>query len=222
MRYSAEELDRLKSETDWAKVDATTRQEIERQADADDGPLPEGWEDTVVLGIPAPKRGVYLRLDPHMLDWFKARGAGYQTHINAVLRAFVQAKDTNIVSDLVRHPQGRIADHISRVGEAQVCTSIIVAAELRNGAAKRGAPRLTTQLETVLGALDVLAFEAPADAAYGLIRTRLEQQGRPIGGNDLLIAAQAVALGYTIVTDNEGEFARVEGLPRENWLRSSG
>ncbi len=55
MRYSAEELNRLNSETDWAKVDATTRQEIERQAKADDGPLPEGWEDTVVVGIPAPK-----------------------------------------------------------------------------------------------------------------------------------------------------------------------
>jgi uncharacterized protein (DUF4415 family) len=93
VRYSAKELGSLKSETDWAKVDATPRQEIERQADADDGPLPEGWEETVVLGIPAPKRGVYLRLDPDVLDWFKARGAGYQTRINAVLRAFVQAKE---------------------------------------------------------------------------------------------------------------------------------
>ena len=127
--------------------------------------------------------------------------------------------DTNILSDLVRHPQGRIFEHIREVGEAQICTSIIVAAELRYRAAKRGSPRLATQLEVVLGALDVVPFEAPADTAYGLIRTRLEQIGRPIGGNDLLIAAQAVALGYTIVTDNEGEFARIDGLPRENWLR---
>ena len=129
--------------------------------------------------------------------------------------------DTNIVSDLVRNPQGRIVGHIRRVGEAQVCTSIIVAAELRYGATKKRSPRLATQLEAVLGALDVLPFEAPADTAYGLIRTQLEQIGRPIGGNDLLIAAQAVALGYTIVTDNEAEFARIDGLPRENWLRSS-
>jgi tRNA(fMet)-specific endonuclease VapC len=126
--------------------------------------------------------------------------------------------DTNIVSDLVRHPQGRISDHIREVGEAQVCTSIIVAAELRYGATKRGSPRLVTQLEAVLGALAVLPFEAPADTAYGLIRARLEQIGRPIGGNDLLIAAQAVALGYTVVTDNEGEFARINGLLHENWL----
>ena len=127
--------------------------------------------------------------------------------------------DTNIVSDLVRNPQGRAAEHIRRVGEVQVCTSIIVAAELRYGAAKRGSPRLARQLDAVLGVLDILPFEAPADAAYALIRTRLEQIGRPIGGNDLLIAAQAIALGYTVVTDNEGEFARVDGLLRENWLR---
>jgi tRNA(fMet)-specific endonuclease VapC len=127
--------------------------------------------------------------------------------------------DTNMVSDLVRHPQGRISEHIREVGEAQICTSIIVAAELRYGAAKKGSPRLAAQLEAVLGALDVLPFEAPADTAYGLIRTRLEQIGRPIGGNDLLIAAQAIVLGYTIVTGNEGEFARVDGLSRENWLR---
>jgi tRNA(fMet)-specific endonuclease VapC len=128
--------------------------------------------------------------------------------------------DTDVVSDLIRNPQGRVAEHIRKVGEARVCTSIIVTAELRYGAAKKGSPRLTTQLEAVLGALDVLSFEAPADAVYGLIRTRLEQAGRPIGGNDLLIAAQTIALGYTIVTDNEGEFARIEGLPRENWLQT--
>jgi len=127
--------------------------------------------------------------------------------------------DTNVVSDLIRNPQGRVAEHIRKIGEAQVCTSIIVAAELRYGATKKGSPRLTTQLEAVLGALDVLPFEAPADAAYGLIRTQLEQAGRSIGSNDLLIAAQAVALGYAIVTDNEGEFARIDGLPHENWLR---
>lgn len=127
--------------------------------------------------------------------------------------------DTNMVSDLVRHPQGRIAEQIRRVGETQVCTSIIVATELRFGATKKGSARLIAQLEQVLGALDVLPFEAPADAAYGLIRSRLEQAGTPIGGNDLLIAAQAVALGHIIVTDNEREFARVPRLRRENWLR---
>jgi tRNA(fMet)-specific endonuclease VapC len=126
--------------------------------------------------------------------------------------------DTNIVSDLVRNPQGRVAQHIRKVGEAQVCTSIIVAAELRYGAAKKGSPRLSAQLAAVLGVLAVLPFETPADAAYGLLRTRLEQAGTPIGANDLLIAAQTLSLGYTIVTDNEKEFTRVRSLRRENWL----
>ena len=103
--------------------------------------------------------------------------------------------DTNIVSDLVRNPQGRVAQKIRKVGEQRVCTSIIVASELRYGAAKKQSPRLTTQLQAVLSALEVMPFESPADAAYGTLRARLEKAGRPIGGNDLLIAAQALALG---------------------------
>ncbi len=127
--------------------------------------------------------------------------------------------DTNIVSDLIRNPQGHVAKHVQDLGETKVCTSIIVAAELRYGAAKKQSPRLAAQLQAVLGALEVLPFEAPADATYGLLRSRLERAGGPIGGNDLLIAAQTIALGYTIVTDNEREFSRIDGLARENWLR---
>lgn len=129
--------------------------------------------------------------------------------------------DTNIVSDLVRNPRGRVTECIRGLGDARVCTSVFVAAELRYGAAKKGSTRLTAQLEAVLGALEVLPFEAPADEVYGRLRARLEKAGRPIGGNDLLVAAQAVALGHTLVTDNEREFARIDGLPRENWLRGA-
>ena len=129
--------------------------------------------------------------------------------------------DTNIVSDLVRNPEGRMAERIREIGETKICTSIIVAAELRYGATKKASPRLTAQLEAVLGALDILPFEGPADTTYGLIRNSLEKTGQPIGGNDLLIAAQAVALGYTIVTDNIREFGRIDGLSCENWLREA-
>jgi tRNA(fMet)-specific endonuclease VapC len=129
--------------------------------------------------------------------------------------------DTNILSDLIRHPQGRVAEQIRRVGEAEICTSIVVAAELRFGAAKRGSARLTQQLEMVLSVLEVVPFEQPADANYGTIRAQLELAGTPIGGNDLLIAAHAKALGCTVVTDNEREFGRVDGLACENWLRGS-
>lgn len=127
--------------------------------------------------------------------------------------------DTNILSDVIRHPQGRCAARIGQFGEDAVCTSIICAAELRFGAAKRNSARLTAQLEAVLGALEILPWEAPADQHYGRLRAALEGAGTPIGGNDLLIAAQAVALGLVLVTDNEREFGRVVGLICENWLR---
>jgi tRNA(fMet)-specific endonuclease VapC len=127
--------------------------------------------------------------------------------------------DTNTVSDIIRNPQGRVVEYIKVVGEKQICTSIIVAAELRYGVVKRGSLRLVTQLDAVIATLEVLPFELPADAAYGLIRSRLEHAGKPIGGNDLLIAAQTLTLGHTLVTDNEREFSRVDGLIIENWLR---
>ena len=126
--------------------------------------------------------------------------------------------DTNIISDLVRNPQGRAAQRLSDVGGDAVCTSIIVAAELRYGCAKNGSKRLMRAVEAVLGEIVVLPFDVPADAAYGGIRAALELEGRPIGGNDLLIAAHASALGATLVTANMGEFERVRGLKVENWL----
>ena len=127
--------------------------------------------------------------------------------------------DTNIVSDLVRNPQGKCAARIAAVGESSVCTSIIAASELRYGALKKNSIRLTRQLEAVLSVLEVASFETPADALYAKVRTKLEAAGTPIGGNDLLIASHALALGLTLVTDNEREFARVGGLRIENWLK---
>jgi tRNA(fMet)-specific endonuclease VapC len=126
--------------------------------------------------------------------------------------------DTNIISDLIRRPSGAVASHIARVGEKNVCTSIIVAAELRYGCAKNSSKRLLQAVESLLGELDVLSLEEPVDMEYGRIRAQLEQKGSPIGGNDLLIAAHALAVDATIVTANVNEFARVEGLKVENWL----
>jgi len=127
--------------------------------------------------------------------------------------------DTNILSDLVRHPQGRVAVRLSEVGDREICTSIIVAAELRFGAEKKGSEQLTRQLERILAAIDIRPFDAPADAAYGKLRARLEAAGAPIGGNDMLIAAHALAMGCAVVTDNEREFTRIGDLKVENWLR---
>jgi tRNA(fMet)-specific endonuclease VapC len=127
--------------------------------------------------------------------------------------------DTNILSALVREPQGVVSRHIARVGERQVCTSVVVAAELRYGAAKRGSARLTAQVEAILAAMEILPFESPMDRAYAEARVALERRGRPIGGNDLIIAAQVLAIGGILVTDNEREFSQIAGLATENWIR---
>jgi tRNA(fMet)-specific endonuclease VapC len=126
--------------------------------------------------------------------------------------------DTNTLSDLIRRPQGRIADRLAEVGEDRVVTSIVVACEVRYGAAKRGSKRLTRQVETVLGAIAVLPLETGVDRHYAEIRAVLEKHGTPIGANDLLIAAHARTLRAVCVTANMMEFARVPGLKVENWL----
>jgi len=126
--------------------------------------------------------------------------------------------DTNIISDMVRNPRGKSASRIAGAGENNICTSIIAAAELRYGCAKSGSARLRKALEDLLGEINVLAFDAPADADYGAIRAELEASGRSIGSNDLLIVAHAVAIGATMVTAHRDEFSRVRGLKVENWL----
>ena len=127
--------------------------------------------------------------------------------------------DTNIVSDLIRNPQGGAAGMLAKVGETDVATSIVVAAELRFGAIRKGSQRLTMQLDAVLRLLPVLALDGDVDIRYGIIRTDLERRGIPIGGNDMLIAAHALSLGAILVTDNVREFERVGDLRIENWLR---
>ena len=126
--------------------------------------------------------------------------------------------DTNILSQLVRQPQGPVAGRIADVGEDKVLTSIVVACELRYGAVKRGSRKLTRQVEAVLGAITILPLEAGSDRHYAAIRTALEKKGTPIGANDMLIAAQARAIGAICVTDNVAEFKRVPALTVENWL----
>ena len=126
--------------------------------------------------------------------------------------------DTNILSHLVREPQGRVANRIAEVGEDAVCTSIIVAAELRFGAAKSSSKHIKDRVHRILSAMNVMPLDPPADQHYGDIRQVLEKRGTPVGPNDLLIAAHARAMGLIVVTANVKEYARVPGLATENWL----
>ena len=127
--------------------------------------------------------------------------------------------DTNIISDLVRRPRGKVASRIAEVGEDSICTSIIVAAELRYGAEKSGSKQLSERVDLLLSALEILPLEPPADRRYGELRQHLTRRGIPIGPNDLLIAAHALAADVTLVTANTREFERVPSLRVENWLR---
>ena len=125
--------------------------------------------------------------------------------------------DTNAVSHMIRRPESDLARRVAALEEGDFAISVIVAAELRYGVERRGSVRLMRQLEAVLAAIDVLPLEEPAARHYGAIRSALEGIGRPIGRNDLLIAAHARALGATLVTNNVGEFQRVPDLAVEDW-----
>jgi tRNA(fMet)-specific endonuclease VapC len=127
--------------------------------------------------------------------------------------------DTNIVSDMIRNPRGSAAKRFARIGANDVGISIIVAAELRYGALRRGGAKLGGTIEGLLERVAIVPFDDPADRCYAQIRVQLENAGTPIGRNDTLIAAHALALGCTLVTDNEREFSRVQSLQIENWLR---
>jgi tRNA(fMet)-specific endonuclease VapC len=127
--------------------------------------------------------------------------------------------DTNIISDLVRNPGGLAAERLARVGDDEIATSVIVAGELRYGCLRKGSARLTERVEAVLREIEVLPLMPETGALYGEIRRDLEARGLSIGQNDLWIAAQARSAAAVLVTDNEGEFRRVEGLVVENWLQ---
>ncbi len=127
--------------------------------------------------------------------------------------------DTNVISDLIRNPGGKAGQRIALLREGELITSIIVAAELRYGVAKKGSERLAKLVESVLADFEILPWEVPADVHYAAIRDGLGRSGQPIGDMDMLIAAHALALNAVLVTDNEREFSRVPGLKMENWLR---
>ena len=128
--------------------------------------------------------------------------------------------DTNILSALMDHPDGPLAGKVAELISARgiVCTSIIVAAESRFGVAKKGSDRLRRKVEELLAEIDVLPLEPNADEYYAELRADLEHKGRLIGGNDMFIAAHALATDSILVTNNVREFSRIKGLRIENWL----
>jgi len=126
--------------------------------------------------------------------------------------------DTNILFDIIRNPDGKAVKRMAEMGDATVCTSVMVACELRYGAAKRASSALTQRVAALLEIIPVLPLDSDADRYYAEIRTALESKGHCIGGNDLLIAAHCCAVDATLVTHNRREFDRVPGLVVADWL----
>lgn len=128
--------------------------------------------------------------------------------------------DTNAITDLIKLPAGPTAKRVARLRAGELGTSIIVSAELKFGYVKRQSKRLEDLIEGTLASFEVAPWTAPADAIYARLRVQLEGKGEPIGQNDMLIAAHALALDVVLVTANEREFSRVSGLRIENWVKA--
>lgn len=126
--------------------------------------------------------------------------------------------DTNVCADYLNGRYPRVVQRLQQVRPADVAVSVIAVAELRYGASKSSRPGENhRRLDLLFEDLATLEFDLESASEYGRIRTELESRGTPIGPNDMLIAAQARARDLVLVTDNLGEFARVERLRIENW-----
>lgn len=129
--------------------------------------------------------------------------------------------DTNILSDMMRTPEGRAAQRFRSLltddVSVHLCTSVIVQCELLFGLRRRTQPRWHTQYQRLMDSLDVMPLQADAVLHYAQLRAHLESAGTPLSPNDLLIAAHALAMDAALVSADVA-FTRVPGLRLENWL----
>jgi tRNA(fMet)-specific endonuclease VapC len=131
--------------------------------------------------------------------------------------------DTNIISHMMHNADGIVALQLKSLIQSgaveQLYTSVVVQSELLFGLAKRPLARLQTAYTQQMTGLTVMPLDENVSQHYATVRLALERAGTPIGPNDIFIAAHALALGCTLVTDNEAEFRRVPGLQVDNWLK---
>ena len=129
--------------------------------------------------------------------------------------------DTNTVSYFLRNHSPTLSSRLLGMAPEALAISVITAGELRFGVKKLGpgqrATALAQRLEQILESFATLPLPANAGELYAATRAHLEAQGTPIGGNDLWIAAHALAGGMTVITNNLREFQRVPGLKVEDW-----
>ena len=127
--------------------------------------------------------------------------------------------DTNIVAYIINERPFEVLTNFQSFSKNEIFVSSIVVAELWFGVAKSHKKEQNKlALESFLAPLTIIDFDSAAAKFYGLIRADLENKGMVIGSNDMLLAAHAISLGLTLVTNNAREFERVEGLKIENWV----
>ena len=126
--------------------------------------------------------------------------------------------DTNICIYAIKKKPESVLKRLRSVAPSDVCVSAVTYAELMYGVEKSAAvEKNRLALTMLLSNIEILPFDTTAAMQYGRVRAELEKRGTPIGPLDTMIAGHAEAVGYTLVTNNAGEFARVTGLSVENW-----
>ena len=128
--------------------------------------------------------------------------------------------DTNICIYLIKRAPAKVLARLEKMRVSDVAVSAITVSELEYGVEKSAIPvRNRIALAQFLTPLDVVPYSAAAAYHYGCLRSVLEARGQTIGSLDMLIAAHALSLQYVLVTNNEDEFSRIEGLRTENWTK---
>lgn len=128
--------------------------------------------------------------------------------------------DTNIISDIAHNPSGQVAKRLTEVDPDDVVSSVVVAAEIWFGLEKNPSFRSRARTESFMQTVRVLELRPEVAKVYGRVRAQLSGSGKVLGPNDMLIAAHALSLDATLVTNDEKAFAQVPGLKIENWLRA--
>jgi tRNA(fMet)-specific endonuclease VapC len=129
--------------------------------------------------------------------------------------------DTNTCIYIARRRPPEVETRFARIARGELVISAITHGELAFGAAKsKRALNDQESLAAVLRVAPVLPIDEEVSAAYGKLRADLQAKRTTIGNNDIWIGAHALSLGLILVTNNEGEFRRIEGLAIENWVRS--
>jgi len=128
--------------------------------------------------------------------------------------------DTNICIYMIKNNPPEIRKHFQNIAPGDAYISSVTVAELQYGVEKSAAKeKNAAALEAFSLPLVITPFDLDSAVAYGKMRAALERRGTPIGGMDMLIAAQAIAHGFTLVTHNLKEFQRIPHLKCETWVR---